>query len=72
MNNNQLFVWTFLWDRKVYDEMKMNVWDDIEFFLCPMCRNNVDPKAIVCTNCTPNFILNVAEYNKMKDRLVTK
>lgn len=39
---------------------------------CPMCRNNVDPKAIVCTNCTPNFILNVAEYNKMKDRLVTK
>lgn len=36
--------------------------------LCPVCRDLVDPLAIMCKNC--KFIINEVEYRKVKDRFV--
>jgi hypothetical protein len=52
-----------------------NIVDDIVKVVpkCPVCANAVSPTALVCTNCTPNFILKPKEYEELtKGRLVGK
>jgi hypothetical protein len=39
---------------------------------CPICFSNVDKRAIVCTNCTPNFILKPEEYKKLTEGRLVK
>lgn len=39
---------------------------------CPVCAIPVDTRAIVCTNCNPNFILKPEEYKKITEGRLVK
>lgn len=49
-----------------------NTVTELEAPRCPVCASSVSPKAIVCTNCTPNFILKPEEYKKLTEGRLVK